>query len=385
MSEDLTRSENDLRHCKESVIANLAIKLQRAESNYEEVENELIKAENEIRSLKRQMNNNKPASYVLDSMNEIETRVRRQSMMETSGRINGLEEAIKVRESSNKEMKAKIEDQDEQIFDLTKENKKLKKEIQTANDNNERIQGDVELLNKMKAEFEVEFSEVVDKKDNEVRMLSKQLQELREEYGSLLRNKKDLEGKLTIFKLKSNSSSPERKPFEKGDERIDTSHTNEDDALRIDGEESQESDNEVIFDDLVHEVDYKPEENYENLGEFIGNRNSYYGRDTYNFNNGGEQIQVMDDPEEDDLERMVDEGTQTIQGYSSELKLNLKPVEEEKYSLNGYSMEIRSPNSNFNDSTLSTPRSSPRKDALEEYFRMTVLANKIAHQDLDKV
>ena len=34
---------------------------------------------------------------------------------------------------------------------------------------------------------------------------------------------------------------------------------------------------------------------------------------------------------------------------------------------------------------MSTASASPRKDVLEEYFRMSVLAVKIAHKDLDKV
>lgn len=91
-----------------------------------------------------------------------------------------------------------------------------------------------------------------------------------------------------------------------------------------------------------------------------------------------------------DFVRYVDKGMQTVKDY--QFKLDLKPVEEEKYSTSiqdEYSMELYSDADTprrINDSVLrSSVRESPRKDALEEYFKMTVLASKISHQDLDKV
>ena len=81
--------------------------------------------------------------------------------------------------------------------------------------------------------------------------------------------------------------------------------------------------------------------------------------------------------------RFVDQGMQTVKDY--QFKLDLKPVLEEKYNASvqeEYSMELGSDTSR---SLRSPSIMTPRKDALEEYFRMTVLASKISHQDLDKV
>lgn len=91
-----------------------------------------------------------------------------------------------------------------------------------------------------------------------------------------------------------------------------------------------------------------------------------------------------------DFVRYVDKGMQTVKDYQFNIDLN--PVEEEKYSTSiqdDYSMELNSDVDTprrINDSVLrSSVRESTRKDALEEYFKMTVLASKISHQDLDKV
>lgn len=64
--------------------------------------------------------------------------------------------------------------------------------------------------------------------------------------------------------------------------------------------------------------------------------------------------------------------------------------EDEKYntSIQDYSMdfkieEIARNNESINASSILNPKK--KKDALEEYFKMTVLAMKIAHKDLDSV
>ena len=364
----------------------MQIKLERTQNDLEEMEDELIKAETEIRDLKMKSSYSKPEVSVLNSITEMETRVRKQSLLETSGKINGLEEALKYHESSNKEMENKLDFYEKEALRLSKENKQLQQELYTANENNERIQKDIEQFNKMKVAFEVEFTEVVDAKDKEIGQLEKHISSIKEEYKSILRKNMEIEAKLSKFRLKSNQSSPGNKHEIQG-ERIDTSATNEEDELKFGWEGDAEPEGMIIFDGEINEnVNYRLSDTYENLGDLMWSRNSYYGRDAEKFLSNGETVEIIENVE-DDFERLVDIGTQTITGYSTQLQLDLKPIEEEKYStsLQNYSMELKS-DLNLNESTLSTSRGpSPRKDALEEYFKMAVLANKIAHQDLDKV
>lgn len=112
------------------------------------------------------------------------------------------------------------------------------------------------------------------------------------------------------------------------------------------------------------------------------NRQSYNG----DFGNDGvlDMITSRQSACNNGFVRFVDQGMQTVKDYH--FKLDLKPILEEKHNESiqeeEYSMELISNNSM---SQRSQSVMTPRKDALEEYFRMTVLANKISHQDLDKV
>ena len=86
----------------------------------------------------------------------------------------------------------------------------------------------------------------------------------------------------------------------------------------------------------------------------------------------------------DDLIRYFDRETQT----DNHNRYNYE--EEEKYwtNIQDYSMdlkieEIGRNNESINASSILNPKK--KKDSLEEYFKMTVLAMKIAHHDLDSV
>ncbi|CAI2364045.1 unnamed protein product [Moneuplotes crassus] len=381
----LSSSENELTYYKDTIVANMTIQLERNENNLEDLEEELIKAEREIRELKEQINNQKPEVTIFKNIQEMEKRVRRQSMLETRGHITGLEEALETTKSTNQKIKGNLDSLKQEIVMLSKENKKLKRELQNAYDNNDRIARDVEELNKMKSAFEAEFTEVVDSKDNEITQLAKRQEHLMEELKRAGKKNKELEGKMSKFK-EITSKSPVRARAEIQVDRIDTSASNEDD-LKEEEKRSTTSVEDMFDEDIRENANYERRGTYESLKEVMGNRNSYYGRETETFLNGGDVEELKDDDSDEDFERMVDVGTQTVEN-TLDSRISLKTIEEEKYqtTLQSNGFDDSSRFSRSDNSTFSFPRIIRTKgDALEDFFKMSVLANKIGHQDLDKV
>lgn len=100
----LTNTEDDNNYMRETVIPGLHDKLDRNEKRMEEMERQLFKAEGEVRELRTQLNNKKPETTVINNIEALEKRVRRQSLLDSTGKINGLEEAIKRYKDISTEM-----------------------------------------------------------------------------------------------------------------------------------------------------------------------------------------------------------------------------------------------------------------------------------------
>lgn len=128
----------------------------------------------------------------------------------------------------------------------------------------------------------------------------------------------------------------------------------------------------------------------ENLQELLGNRTSYYGEFMIDEERSGTLNSSSNvQNRESDLVRLVDQEVQTI-NQPEIPKLNLKKIEEAKFSPrinedNENSIDLRIEETGQTNDSMSSILSPGRKDALEEYFRMSVLALKVAHQDLDSV
>lgn len=248
----------------------------------------------------------------------------------------------------------------------------------------------------MKKGLEDEFIEAVDSRDNQISNLTKSIANMREEYDQLLKTNKELENQVQRLAMNAKSlDSPPIKAVKNGD-HIDTQASNEDEfAKRFEdhfADAESDSDHGDFFNDPGnYTITLRNQGTSENLAELMGMRTSYHGElfeEAYDLlhKSGGSKKNI-----DNDLVRLVDVGTQTKDDTKGMFKLNLQPIEEEKYntSLQDYSVDLdlneskRYNNESISASQLLSPRA--RKDALEEYFRMSVLAAKIAHQDLDKV
>lgn len=153
-----------------------------------------------------------------------------------------------------------------------------------------------------------------------------------------------------------------------------------------------ESESDIDPDEMFDSIDnqnltIRKQGTSENLHELLGNRSSYYG----DFLIEEERLSIQkgspsNKNRESDLVRYVDQEVQTI-NQPVIPKLNLKKIEEEKFSprINDDSIELRMEETSRTNDSMSSILSPGRKDALEEYFKMSVLALKIAHQDLDSV
>ena len=204
----------------------------------------------------------------------------------------------------------------------------------------------------------------------------------------------ELESKLAKLCSKS-SDSPISKVIKNGD-RVETQASNDDDPTkRFDdhiADAESDSDHEILFDNQENfTVTLHNRETSENLADFLmmGSRNSYHGDTGYEDEHDG-FLRNLNRQNTDDLARLVDKCIQTERNEPKTFALKLEPIEEEKYNtaIQDESVDIdlddlRRVNDSCNNSSLLSP--TKRKDALEEYFKMTVLATKIAHQDLDKV
>lgn len=334
--EKLASLEEDNTYLKDNVISNLTTKLDRAEKNIEEMERHLITAENEVRDLKLQQMAKPQENSVLKSMNALEQRVRRQSILDSGARINGLEEALQKYKSNTAKLEKQLDTKSKKLEDLKKENESLRRDLDIAIENREVIENDIAELNKMKVSLEKEFGEAVENRETEINKLKKQLLSIQEEYDKTIKENKELESKLSIFRSSKNSDSPNVKPIKNGD-RIDTqaSNNDEDPSKKFDDhfqDADSESDNSLSFDDIDHyNVTIHNRGTCENLGDFINSRTSLH-----------EEMQVGPDllmksansiPPDEDFARLVDRGTQTHKDYQHEQELlQLKPIEEEKFS-----------------------------------------------------
>lgn len=171
----LKSAEDDNAYLRDNVIVGLNTKLDRNEKTMVEMEQQLVKAENEVRDLKRQLSKKKPETAVISSMKELEQRVRRQSLIDTNGQISGLEEALNSYKSNSKDMESTIAKQASKIDELKKEVTKLKKDLYASYDNFDRLQRDTAQMTKMKMSLEAEFQVAVDTRDSEIDQLYKQL------------------------------------------------------------------------------------------------------------------------------------------------------------------------------------------------------------------
>jgi len=210
-----------------------------------------------------------------------------------------------------------------------------------------------------------------------------------------LKEKRELDGKLSAIKTVNSCDSPPIKITKNGD-RIDTQASNDDDHnKRFEdhfGEAESESDQEVLFEDPENfTITVRNRETSENLFDLMGcSRNSYHG-DLVLEEAHDLLMKSGNSNPPTDFTRLVDQEIQTETNYNNNNDFKLKTIEEEKYNTSlqdsDYSINLDLGGINReNDSCISrlnSPRG--RKDALEEYFRMTVLAMKVAHHDLDKV
>ena len=244
-SERLNTSESDLNHYKKDIVGNLHIKLERTDNNLQKMEQQLVKSENEVRDLKRQLNAKIPETSVLNGMKDIESRVRRQSAFDNNYKINGLEEALKSHESNHQELEDQIKEQQEENDRLEEQNDNLEEELQTLYASQDVFQNDFKALNSIKQGLEVEFIEVVEAKESEIDRLTKDLLYYKEEYERTLRINKEVELKFSRLLVKSTSSSPERE-IRKNADRVDTSASIEDDPIKRinEGESDSGSDSE---------------------------------------------------------------------------------------------------------------------------------------------
>jgi chromosome segregation ATPase len=253
-AEKLACLEEDNLYLRDNVISNLTTKLDRAEKNIEEMERHLITAENEVRDVKLQQIAKPQENLVLKSMNALEQRVRRQSLLDSSTRINGLEEALQKYKSNIAILEKQLDSKTKKLEDLKKENESLRKDLDIAIENREVTENDMAELNKMKMSLEQEFGEAVENRETEINKLKKQLLSVQEEYDKVVKDNKELESKLSIFRSSKSSESPTRQPMKNGD-RIDTQASNNDDdpSKRFD-EHIQDaesgSDNDLSFDDI---------------------------------------------------------------------------------------------------------------------------------------
>lgn len=390
----LKSAEDDNIHLRDNVIVGLNSKLDRHEKTITEMEQQLVKAESEVRDLKRQLSKKKPETAVISSMKELEQRVRRQSMIDTNGKISGLEEALNSYKSNSKDMESTIAKQSSKIDELKKEVTKLKKDLYTSYDNFDRLQRDTAQMTKMKSSLEAEFQVAVDTRDSQIDQLYKQLDCWKEEYEQVLRRNMELESKLAKLCSKS-TDSPISKIVKNGD-RVETQASNDDDpAKRFDehiADAESDSDQEILFDNQENfTVTLRNRETSENLADLLmmGSRNSYHGDTGYEDEHDG-FLRNLNRQNTDDLSRLVDRAIQTEKDGPKNFTIRLESIEEEKYNtgIQDDSVDIdldvlRRANESYNNSTLLSP--TKRKDALEEFFKMTVLATKIAHQDMDKV
>ena len=65
------------------------------------MECQLVKAEKEARDYKERLAMKRPETSVINSMQALEQRVRRQSILDTGGKINGLEATIQNYKDTN--------------------------------------------------------------------------------------------------------------------------------------------------------------------------------------------------------------------------------------------------------------------------------------------
>lgn len=208
-NERLITAESDLNHYKRDIVGNLHDKIERSEDNFHKMEKQLVKSENEVRELRRQLQTKKPETSVLKGMKDIEQRVRRQSEFATSHKINGLEEALKSHQNNYQELEDQIKEQQEEINRLEGKNERMEAELQTLYASHDIIQNDFKSLNSIKQGLEIEFTDVVEAKENEIDRLTKELLYCKEEYERTLRSNKELELKFSRLLSKSINSNTE--------------------------------------------------------------------------------------------------------------------------------------------------------------------------------
>uniref|UniRef100_A0A7S3N8N8 Uncharacterized protein n=1 Tax=Euplotes harpa TaxID=151035 RepID=A0A7S3N8N8_9SPIT len=268
------------------------------------------------------------------------------------------------------------------------------------------LQNDVKMLTNIKSSLEVEFSEAVDTRDNEISSLKKQLVRNFEELEKANKANKELEHSLAKFKRRRKSNitlqnqaktnfefkkqdvQNETQCLQKVNDRVETQASIEEEfnpKYENQADEESESDSDQMFDNSDNfTVTINNRGTNDNLADLIGNRTSYHGElmeEEFLF----EHLNI-DKAEQQAKSQRSDKGTQTKERNS----FRLEPIEEEKYntSLQDYSMDLRiedivKNNESINTSSILNP--AKKKDALEEYFKMTVLAMKVAHHDLDSV
>lgn len=138
------------------------------------MECQLVKVEKEARDLKERLAFKRPETSVINSMQALEQRVRRQSMLDTGGKINGLEATIQNFKDQHIANTEEIAEKSERIESLKKENMRLKIDLQSSYEKNEQLNIDMQELNNIKRSLEQEFTEAVDTRDSNIEQLQKQ-------------------------------------------------------------------------------------------------------------------------------------------------------------------------------------------------------------------
>jgi len=161
------------------------------------------------------------------------------------------------------------------------------------------LQNDVKMLTNIKSSLEVEFSEAVDTRDNEISSLKKQLVRNFEELEKANKANKELEHSLAKFKRRRKSNitlqnqaktnfefkkqdvQNETQCMQKVNDRVETQASIEEEfnpKYENQADEESESDSDQMFDNSDNfTVTINNRGTNDNLADLIGNRTSYHG------------------------------------------------------------------------------------------------------------
>lgn len=390
---DVTESYKEIYHTlraseednifKDSLIKGYKEKILKLEEAVDKMEQQNVDLQHDALKLQRQLKTKDIENMPQNHLQAFEARVKRQSLIDTSGTISGLQEALKSSRSDQEEMESTIDDKNNIIDNLKRENTQLLNNYNEQTRKFKSLEDDLSKMNEMKQQLENEFNLAVHDHEAHIENLIKQRDTCKSEYAILQKTYKELEVKLgkVCNKVDTKPSS--------GRVETEASNNEDDPAKKYEVVSEEADDNQSINSDLFrgdqYELVAERRDTYEKIGDLM-NRSSYYG-----------EIEFLDDPRSrgpsfekkpDDLVRFIDQSTQTS-NHPDIPVLNLNKVEESKFlpSINEEDEEDRSMSfaSRRSMSSNINLNASIRKDALEEYFKMSVLAQKMSHKDLDSV